>query len=628
MALYAYRLKTSSLALAAGNPIRTPVVSPSNGARGPRFDVTDELRPNLTVDPQSGVAGGLNAAAFASLQAQVASDDFAYEWTGVPEYKTATLRVSSAQADVSDINVEVFADEATGDDANPGTQAQPYKTFQKAWSVVAVPGKMKRRIYLTDEDFPLVGEPTPNDTVLFVPQAMDGGEPLGIYGTPDDSGLGTLVVTGASDFSRNITTAPRGGSPLVGAVVRFTTGDNAGGRLMIQADDLTTLRLCQSPEWIIFNGPVNVLDEFVIETRPTKLSRAPGGPGGRGLVITGGALALKDIEFDVPDRILLNRAALVNMVNVGFVPSNNDGFMAILNSTFAPNAIPFGGYFAPEPFDLFFEGGCNVFIKDTSIDIRNKGVFGQTDFAMSAVLENCFLELRRDALLSMKEGGFAAVGGTYAEVTTSTLEITGNDFAKAEWKGSLAGKSAITARDGAIVQTILADISDADVHGVAGESGSRLFLNDLSGTGNGAGGVGHGVSLQGGTLAVSADDGGTPAVTITGVDGDVLVGTKTVAYADMPFAETELESIGTGAAAAIGATNNVTGLTGMSEENIGDLLAITGSGTPADNDTHLIIRFVSATEVVVASTLTVDAGPLGWTLKSRRPTLNRFTVAA
>jgi hypothetical protein len=64
----------------------------------------------------------------------------------------------------------------------------------------------------------------------------------------------------------------------------------------------------------------------------------------------------------------------------------------------------------------------------------------------------------------------------------------------------------------------------------------------------------------------------------------------------------------------------------MAEENVGDVLAITGSGTPANNDTHLIIRFVSATEVVVASTLVADVGPLGWTLKSRRPTLNRFTI--
>ena len=90
MPLYAYNLTGSPKKLAASRttiPTLPPSKSPPH--RGPAYDVTSELRPNLTVDPANGIAGGLDAANYAALKAQADDGDTAIEWTADPEYLTA-----------------------------------------------------------------------------------------------------------------------------------------------------------------------------------------------------------------------------------------------------------------------------------------------------------------------------------------------------------------------------------------------------------------------------------------------------------------------------------------------------------------------------------------------------------
>lgn len=94
MPLLAFNLTGTALALAAGKPV-PPILpaSTSPPARGPAYDVTSELRPNLTVDPAHGKAGGLTGANYVAIQVQVTAVSIALEWTGDPEYLTTGLTV-------------------------------------------------------------------------------------------------------------------------------------------------------------------------------------------------------------------------------------------------------------------------------------------------------------------------------------------------------------------------------------------------------------------------------------------------------------------------------------------------------------------------------------------------------
>ena len=98
MPLFAFNLTTSPLTLSAGNPAPTLEASTVVGQRGPVYNVTSELRPNLTVDPAHGKSGGLTGANYVTLQAQVTAGSVAFEWSGDPEYLTTGLTVSGPAA--------------------------------------------------------------------------------------------------------------------------------------------------------------------------------------------------------------------------------------------------------------------------------------------------------------------------------------------------------------------------------------------------------------------------------------------------------------------------------------------------------------------------------------------------
>lgn len=177
MPLFAFNKTGAPLALAAGNPIVTLPASAAPPARGKPFNVTSELRPNLTVDPVNGKVGGLVAGAYALLQAQVVGGQVVYEWTSDPEYATASLSVDGPQPGVHYIDgpehrglavgalagshgtpsssnpfltkddpsvvkcttadFTVYADAALGNDANDGlTPLTPVKTLEKLRSLI------------------------------------------------------------------------------------------------------------------------------------------------------------------------------------------------------------------------------------------------------------------------------------------------------------------------------------------------------------------------------------------------------------------------------------------------------------------------------------------------------------
>jgi hypothetical protein len=91
MPLYVYNITGAPVVLAAGHPVRTIPRSAAAPTRGPAVDCTSELRPDVTVDPINGVAGGLLGADYVLLQGQAAS--LAFEWTSDTEFLTPGLTV-------------------------------------------------------------------------------------------------------------------------------------------------------------------------------------------------------------------------------------------------------------------------------------------------------------------------------------------------------------------------------------------------------------------------------------------------------------------------------------------------------------------------------------------------------
>ena len=128
MSLFAYNLTGSPVALAAGSPIVTVPASAAPPARGKAYNVTAEIRPNLTVDPVNGKTGGLAASAYLLLQAQVTNGQVVFEWTSEPEYLTPGLTVSTPGDEDPNLVkqttavLHVYADGTLGNNANSGLQ--------------------------------------------------------------------------------------------------------------------------------------------------------------------------------------------------------------------------------------------------------------------------------------------------------------------------------------------------------------------------------------------------------------------------------------------------------------------------------------------------------------------------
>lgn len=60
----------------------------------------------------------------------------------------------------------------------------------------------------------------------------------------------------------------------------------------------------------------------------------------------------------------------------------------------------------------------------------------------------------------------------------------------------------------------------------------------------------------------------------------------------------------------------LTGLSSLTNDNVGDVITITGSVHPSNNGVHQIVQVLDATSCVIANKLntTPDAGPLGWSI--------------
>lgn len=128
MSLFVYNLTGAPVVLAAGSPIVTVPASANPPARSKAYNVTSELKPDITLDPVNGKAGGVLAPGYVALQLQVTNNQLVFEWTSEPEYLTPGLIVSTPADEDAHLvkqttaELHVYADGALGNNANDGLQ--------------------------------------------------------------------------------------------------------------------------------------------------------------------------------------------------------------------------------------------------------------------------------------------------------------------------------------------------------------------------------------------------------------------------------------------------------------------------------------------------------------------------
>ena len=528
MSLLVYNLTAAPLVLANGLSTTIPASTAGLGARGePWYASGAELE-------------GRSGAEYLALQAQQAAGLVAYEWQAFQEYNTYPLLVASAQTDIADLDLEIFADPVAGDDANPGTLALPVKTFQKAWTLGAVFGRRKRRIYLAAGTYPCVAQTPGQDILFYGADPLDEGEHLTVIGTPVDAGLGLLTATAVDIHTTQVSVAAHAPNSMIGATLRVVNnnggGTAAGASCMVKADDGVILTLCNSIEWVAFGANMAVGDQLVLE-RPDSILTCDTNFGFTG------AMCFKNVKADSttgsPGVMVFSEAKVVNALNLELVSNE---IAIINNSQFSPTAIGVI-FYDPPPFSTFLESG-GVYIHDTPFVIIEQGARLQQSNKLSSaayLFRDCpAVVVHEDGVVSMDNGGGALVNSAvFVEGATSIFRMSGatdggTEFSRATMDGSLG--NALTLTRGAKAEFFAADISNATGDAIKADGGCFVSAGDLGGAGNG----GYGLNLQASSLAVADNaGGGVSACTVTGTSGDVRVGASTKAYGALPFGEVD-----------------------------------------------------------------------------------------
>ena len=446
---------------------------------------------------------------------------------------TPGLLVQLNQA-ISLVDVEIFADPINGNDANPGTEELPVQTFQRAWTLGAVPGTKKRRIYLTADTFPCTAPSPGQDVTFYAPTPLDEGEFITVIGTPVDVGGGLLTSTAVDVHTTQVSIPAHAPNSFIGATLRVVNdlggGSAVGARCMVKADDGVILTLANSIEWVSFGGNMLAGDQLVLE-RPGSILTVDTNFG------FSGAMCFKDVKVDAtggaPGLIAFDGCRVENALNLELV-----GFEVVVanNSIFSPSALGLI-FFDPPPFDTFLESG-GVYIHDVSeVIIEQGGRFQRTNAISSSavVFRDCpAIEVRESGVFAMIDGGTAFLNSAVLLDGSTSLFRIGGTFdgvtvlSRATMDGSLG--NALSMTSGAKAEFLFADIFNAAGDAVNANGGCFVSAGDLGGSLNG----GYGLNLQGSSLA-TADNagGGLSACTVFGAAGEVLVGTSLQTYAGM-----------------------------------------------------------------------------------------------
>lgn len=664
MSLLAYNKTTAPLPLAAGNPVVTLPAASSVHVRGAAYNVTGELRPNLTVDPNNGIAGGLSAADFSALQAQVAAGQVEYEWTEDPDYLVANLSVGSPPVDIADDDVFVYYDAVAGSDTNAGSLTAPVQTFLKAWSLLPrLYKKQCQLIQLSAGTYPI-----PADVTLRPPVGVGlSAQAFTMVGVSDVQVDAAAVYTVASIASNVITFTPSGipvnkyGVELgaLGGTIRILTGASAGQRRLIRSNTANTITpnvpfsglvgnetfQIELPTAILNPSNVDSLCSFVDgQMRWLDIKWKLGGSSSRLNLLNGcSVVAAEGVEIDCNGGAVqvTNKASLIAGIT-SFPPGASPPGLGDTNTVPDYYTPPF----SPPPFAPLVTGHagaglvvpCGVFLHDGSSG-------GSTLFVSAGSAVYGYVMVRTANVVALQQGlvlldipvsknvDWNIDQGSMMIISGGSGTLLGNF----DGKGTLSSQQGIVAvGEASYARLDRLNVNNSTLFGIVAFANGQIDLRRVGGTGNTLGGVGIGqAQLTGVSFSALGGAGAiinllrSRVATCTGAGGDVKVGNSTLSYATL-YASTGFTepSIGTtaasGAAASVAAgapagSTRLTGLASMTPNYIGGTITLSGAATGGNNATFTISNYISATSVDVTQVggfpTTTDAnnGAISWT---------------
>lgn len=168
-------------------------------------------------------------------------------------------------------NLDLYVNQSTGNDNNPGTLALPLATIPAAvLRANAVGWTGYCHINISADTYVLAAT---SSIVADVPMAVNG-EPMVLVGTMIDSGIGQRVVsasTAGSGVTFATVTDSVGGltvNAFAGMFLRYTSGTQAGKRYVIKSNSASVFTLCGTQ-----SVPANN-DTFVVEKPGTVIRTA------------------------------------------------------------------------------------------------------------------------------------------------------------------------------------------------------------------------------------------------------------------------------------------------------------------------------------------------------------------
>lgn len=499
MSLYAFNKTTAPLPLAAGNPVVTLPLSPSAGARGPRFDVTDELN-------------ALSGAAYTALEAQRNTGAVDFLWTGHPEYLTGALNILS-EADQVSLEPNFAYAGPSGLDTNPyGTPTSKWATISRCLAAMPVGKRSENKFFLDAGN--LANETNLNPFISCLPTSGPGnkGTPLAIIGTP------TLAVAGTETGGGSLFLLTDGSGPfgavdsLRGKAVLIVTSSNpalVGARKKIRRNTASTITIART-----FGAVVPVGTTFIIEDAGTIVNWAAGG------YIFGAQtqmLGMRDLTFKVPANGIfqltewgqfLTENVVVDISAAGAAFAFNR--YSVLRAQSQPG--PWTNDGANDPFSAL-RGDCGIYVK---------GAAGGRNFTMNeySAIENVIIT--DDVLAAATVGSVITPTDWSSLRTTFDLDrgcqfgINGQAANPPEMDGQVvanAAKGVLNANRAASFSLDNVVIKNSGGHGILAKEGS------IGRVGAGVAGTGNGLAILSGAAASLIAGAGAGQVRLSGVAG-------------------------------------------------------------------------------------------------------------
>ena len=184
-------------------------------------------------------------------------------------------RIWALIGQVSAVDINLYVNNQTGSDSNPGTSAEPLLTLAEALRRLPPAWSKAAAIHLavTGVDYALAPDPISTEANLSYGRAVGpNASGLVIFGGYTDE-VGTFTAQGGSTNDNIVTTLNLTLDQLIGASCKSTSGANNGKAVPIRGNSAgpgSTINLQASP------GTINVADSFVVQ-RPSVTIAASAG---------------------------------------------------------------------------------------------------------------------------------------------------------------------------------------------------------------------------------------------------------------------------------------------------------------------------------------------------------------